>query len=42
MSDFSEAAPAYSPFFGVMGATSAIVFSGKKLMFKIIDKLVKF
>lgn len=27
MAEFSEAAPAYSPFFGVMGATSAIVFS---------------
>jgi hypothetical protein len=26
-----EAGPIYSPFFGVMGATSAMVFSGKIL-----------
>ena len=29
MSDFPEDAPVYGPFFGVMGAASAMVFSGK-------------
>ena len=29
MSEFTEAAPAYTPFFGVMGASAAMVFSGK-------------
>lgn len=28
---FTEGAPPYTPFFGVMGAASAMVFSGKYL-----------
>ena len=39
MSQFSDACPSYAPFFGVMGATSAMVFTGiweKKSKWKIL------
>ena len=32
MSGTAENSPMYSPFFGVMGATSAMVFSGKQIL----------
>lgn len=32
--------PIYSPFFGVMGAASAIIFSGKIFIFLLVGNLV--
>lgn len=34
-SEYSEGSPVYAPFFGVMGAASAIIFSGEFQLFEI-------
>lgn len=35
MSAITEDSPVYAPFFGVMGAASAIIFSGESQLFPI-------
>jgi hypothetical protein len=38
MSELTELNPIYGPFFGVMGAASAMIFSGNLIFFYLIFK----